>query len=94
MLRLQCGPWWGGPQGGPLFLFRTPLKALSVRPSRLPQVSGDSRKQEGVGAKRLLRQRQKLNLGVHGGRILGTTVQKRETATPPRGIFIDEFICQ
>lgn len=30
LLRLHFGAWWGSPQGGPLFLFRTPLKILSV----------------------------------------------------------------
>ena len=53
-LLFHSGPCWGGPQGAP-FPFQNPFESpVCVRPSRLPQVSGDSRKQAGwVGAERL-----------------------------------------
>lgn len=88
MLRLQCGPWWGGPQGGPLFLFRTPLKALSVRPSRLPQVSGDSRKQEGGGCKETPKTKAETELGGAWGADPGDdSTKERDSHTATRYIY-------
>lgn len=41
----------GRSPGRPPFPFQNPFESpVCVRPSQLPQVSGDSRKQEGVGA--------------------------------------------
>lgn len=43
-LRLHFGPQWTVPAEAPFSFSEPHVKALSVRPSQLPQVSGDSRK--------------------------------------------------
>lgn len=66
--KVTFGLWWGSPQGGPLFLFRTTLKALSVwdhLSSHKYQVTLGSKRW--VGAKGILKQKERPNLQVHGG---------------------------
>lgn len=100
-LRLHFGPQWTVPAEAPFSFSETHVKALSVRPSQLPQVSGDSRKGGGVGAKRkgLLRQKQQTFCLFGGQRGIrretpGTKVQKGEITTQAVVFIDDELICQ
>lgn len=94
--KVTFGLWWGSPQGGPLFLFRTTLKALSVwdhLSSHKYQVT--------LGSKRWVRCKEDPKTkaatqlaSAWGGQALGTKVQKGEITEPPWVIFIDGVICQ
>lgn len=77
----------GQSPGRPLFPFQNPFESpVCMRPSQLPQVSGNPRKQEGVGARRLWKTKATL-LGWCGLGADGKKVQ-REKSSHSCGLYL------